>query len=334
MGTSPRDAERGFMKAVVLDRYGPPEALELAEIPKPEPGAGEVLLEVRAASVNAGDRHLMRGEPVVVRLMFGLRKPKVRVLGTDVAGRVAALGLGVTRFRVGDEVFGDLSASGFGSFAEYAKASEGSLALKPGNLSFDEAAVVPSACLTALQGLRDHGELQAGQRVLVTGASGGVGGFAVQLAKLFGAEVTALSSAAKLEHVRSLGADRVLDYRQQDVTHLAERFDLILDAAAYRPPGEYRRVLSPRGRYILVGGEVRRLFQVMLFGRLMAGRGQQFRTFAVKPGREDLQFLKELLEAGELKPMLERSFPLTDAAEAVRHLEAGRARGKVGISVS
>ena len=325
-------AER-VMKAVTLDRYGPPEVLKLADIPRPEPSAGEVLVEVRAASVNAGDWHLMRGEPFVVRLMFGLTKPKVRVLGTDVAGRVLALGPGVTRFRVGDEVFGDLSASGFGSFAEAATAAEDALVLKPVNLSFADAAAVPSAGLTALQGLRKHGGLKAGQRVLVTGASGGVGGFAVQLAHAFGAEVTALSSASKAGYVSSLGANQVLDYRKQDVTRLPERFDLILDAAAFRPPRDYARILSQQGRYVLVGGASRWLFQVMLFGRFLARGSQQFKTFIAKPVQDDLLLLHDLLETGKLKPAIDKSFPLAETAEAVRALESRQVRGKVVVTV-
>ncbi len=249
------------MKAMVITKYGPPDVLELQEVAKPAPKDDEVLIKVRAASVNAGDWHLMRADPFLVRLMYGLSKPNIKILGSDVAGQVEAVGQNVTQFSLGDEVFGDLSESGLGAFAEYVCAPEHALALKPATLTFEEAAATPLAAVTALQGLRDHGHIRAGHKVLINGASGGVGTFAVQLAKHFGTEVTGVCSTKKAEMVRSLGADHVIDYIKEDFTQKGERYDLILGIGGYHALTEYKRALHPEGRYVMTGGATKQMFQ-------------------------------------------------------------------------
>jgi NADPH:quinone reductase-like Zn-dependent oxidoreductase len=319
------------MKAIVSEKYGSPDVLKFEEIQTPIPGDNEVLIKVQAAAANAGDWHLLRGEPFLVRLMFGLLKPKIKILGADVAGQVEAVGANVTQFQPGDEVFGDLSDSGFGAFAEYVVAPEDAVALKPTGLTFEEVAAVPSAATTALQGLRDQGQVQSGKKVLVNGASGGVGSFAVQIAKSFGAEVTGVCSTRNVDMVRSLGADHIIDYTQQDFTQNGHRYDLIIDAAAYRPISDNERVLSSEGIYVMVGGATARLFQVML--RSMTGN-KKVATFIKKTNQKDLIFLKELLEAGKVAPIIDRRYPLNEAPEAIRYLEKGHARGKVVITVN
>ena len=322
------------MKAIVCPRYGSPDVLRLEEVAKPTPGDDEVLVAVQAAAVAAGDWHLLRGEPFLVRLMFGLFKPKRGLLGSDVAGRVEAVGRDVQGFKPGDEVFGDLSGSGFGAFAEYVCAPEKALAPRPEGLTFEEAAAVPVSAVTALQALRDEGQLQAGQQVLVNGASGGVGTYAVQIAKAFGADVTGTCSTSKLDLVREIGADHVVDYTKQDVTQSGRQYDLILDAAAYRSLADYKRVLRPGGVYVLVGGATARLFQAMLLGPLMSKKGERkMGGLMAKPNQEDLLVMKDLLEEGQVKPVIDRRFPLSETADAIRYLEAGKARGKVVITV-
>jgi len=322
------------MKAIVCTKYGSPDVLQLQEVEKPMPKENEVLIKIHAASVNAGDWHLMRADPFLIRFMFGLLKPKHDVLGADIAGQVEAVGSNVTQVRPGDEVFGDLSGSGFGAFAEYVAVPEDAVALKPARLTFEQAGAVPSAALTALQGLRDQGEIQAGQNVLVNGASGGVGTFAVQIAKALGAEVTGVCSTRNLEMVRSLGADHVIDYTQEDFTQNGRRYDLILDAAAYRSISDYRHSLSPQGNYILVGGSTTQLLQVMVMGPWLSRKGgQRFGTFVKQSTQQDLAFVKDLLEAGKVVPAIDRRYPLPEVPDAIRYLEKGRARGKVVISV-
>lgn len=311
------------MKAAVRSRYGPPEVIRVEDAPQPTPGEGEVLVEVHAASVNAADWHLLRGDPFLVRLTSGLRTPKQRILGADIAGRVAALGPHVHEFEAGDEVFGDLSASGFGAFAEYVSVPAQALVHKPANLTFEEAAAVPLAAITALQGLRDNGGIRSGQRVLITGASGGVGSFAVQLAKNFGAHVTGVCSGGKIDFVRSLGADEVIDYIAEDFTTRPERYDLIFDAGAFRPVLATRRALAPGGSYVMVGGANGPMMQALLMGR----------AFLAKPNREDLTTIKELIEAGSLRPVVDEVFPLQRVPEAIAYMEAGKVRGKVVIRV-
>ena len=323
------------MKAIVQERYGPPESLSLQEIETPRPAAGEVLVRVRAASANAGDWHLMRADPWFIRFMSGLWKPKHRVLGSDVAGVVVALGPGVTRYKPGDEVFGELSSCGFGAFAEYVCVPEQVLAPKPPRISFDEAAAVPVAGLTALQALRDKGHIQAGKTVLVHGASGGVGSFAVQIAKSFGADVTAVCSTRNLSLVRSIGADRVVDYTKEDVTRNGRTFDLILDTAAYRSVRAYQRVLRPHGIYVMVGGSTARMFQLLLAGRWLERLGHgKLEFFLMKSNANDLELLHSLVENGTLSPVIDRRYALQHTADAIRYLEAGRARGKVVIRMN
>jgi len=320
------------VKAVVAQSYGPPDVLRLEEVERPAPEDDEVLIEVHAAGVNAADWHLLRADPPLVRLMgFGLFKPKNEILGADVAGRVEAIGSDVTHFSPGDEVFGDLSACGHGGFAEYVCAPEDALATKPSNLSFEEAAAVPLAAVTALQGLRDEGGIQAGQKVLIVGASGGVGTFAVQIAKAFGAEVTGVCSTSKVDLVRSIGADHVLDYTQEDFAE--GRYDLILDAGAHRSLFDCRRALEPDGTYVQVGGSTGRLFEAMLVGPLLSAiDGRTMGNMMTKPDRDDLLAICELVEAGEVTPAIDRRYPLAEVPEAIRYVEDGRARGKVVVT--
>jgi NADPH:quinone reductase-like Zn-dependent oxidoreductase len=322
------------MQATVYTEYGSPDVLKSEEVTTPTLGDNEVLIQIHAAAVNAGDRHLMRGDPLMIRLTAGLRKPKHQILGADVAGRVAAVGRNVLQFQPGDAVFGDLSDSGFGAFAEYVAAPAHAVARKPVRMTFEEAAAVPSAAMTALQGLRDHGQIQSGQKVLINGASGGVGTFAVQIAKALGAEVTGVCSTRKVDMVRSLGADHVIDYQQEDYTRNVQRYDIILDAAAYRSLADNQRALAPKGIYVLVGGSGAQFLQVMMLGRWRSKKhGQQFRTFVKHPTQQDLTLVKELLEAGRIAPIIDRCYPLREATEALRYLESGHARGKVVITV-
>jgi len=322
------------MQAIVYHTYGSPDVLKLEEVQKPVPQDGEVLVKVIAASTAAGDWHLLRAKPFLVRFMYGLLKPKHPILGSDMAGRVEAVGSNVTQFQPGDEVFGDLSACGFGAFAEYVVAPENALALKPANMTFEQAAAVPVSGVTALKGLRDHGPIQPGQKVLINGASGGVGTFAVQIAKAFGAEVTAVCSTGNLEMARALGADHVIDYTQEDFTQNGERYDLILAANGYHPLSAYQRALSPQGTYVMTGGSTAQMFEAMLLGPWRSRKGgQKLGNLLAKPDQKDLMFMKELLEAGRVTPVIDRRFPLRDVADAIRYVEAGHAKGKVVITV-
>ncbi len=322
------------MKATVFTQYGSPDVLHLEEVEKPAPRDDEVLVKVHAASVNAADWHLMRGEPFPARLAFGFPKPKYKILGADISGRVEAVGGNVTRFQPGDEVFGDLSGCGFGGFAEYVCASEDALALKPANISFEEAAAAPMAAVTALQGLRDKGRIQQGQKVLINGASGGVGMFAVQIAKSFGAEVTGVCSMRNLNMARSIGADHVIDYTKEDFTQNAQRYDLILAVNGYHPLADYKRALSPEGIYVMTGGSNAQLFQAMLLGPVMSMTGsKKMGNTMAKPNKKDLALLAELLETGKVVPVIDRRYPLREVPEAIRHLEEGHARGKVVITL-
>jgi NADPH:quinone reductase-like Zn-dependent oxidoreductase len=320
------------MKAIVRETYGSPEVLHLDEVPLPTVGDGDVLVRVRAASVNAGDWHLLRGTPLPFRLVAGLRKPKFKIIGNDIAGYVEAVGPNVSKFRPGDEVFGELSRCGFGAYAEFASAPEKALALKPANLSFEEAAAIPTAGCTALQGLRQGG-IERGQRVLINGASGGVGTFAVQIAKTFGTEVTAVCSTRNVDAVRSIGADYVLDYSKDDFATLGQRYDLILAANGDRSIWDYRRALSAEGTYVMTGGSNRQLTHALLFGPLLSMGRQKLGNLLMKPNQADLLFLKSLCEEGKARPMIDRRFPLSEASAAVRYVEEGRARGKVVITI-
>lgn len=323
------------MRAIVQTEYGSADVLRLEDVDKPVVPDNGVLVRVYAASINAGDWHLMRGTPFLARLMFGgLLKPKIKILGFDVAGGVEAVGKDVTQFHLGDDVFGDLSECGFGAFAEYVCATESALVLKPSNISFEQAATVPGAALTALQALRDLGQIQPGQKVLINGASGGVGSFAVQIAKAFGAEVTAVCSTKKMDMVRAIGADHIIDYTQVDVTKNGQHYDLILDAAAYRSVFDYRQVLTTEGTYVLVGGSTARLFQVIFFGALISRIiRRQVKCLTAKPNQADLAILKDLLAAGKIVPWIDRRYNLSEVPAAIRHLEQRQVVGKVAISV-
>ena len=324
------------MKAIVQTEYGSPDVLSLQEIDKPLVTANGVLVQVRATSVNAGDWHLMRGDPFLTRLIFGgILKPKIKTLGMDIAGIVKAVGKDVTQFQIGDEVFGDLSECGFGAFAEYACATEAALSLKPTNISFEQAATVPGAALTALQGLRDCGRIRSGQKVLINGASGGVGSFAVQIAKALGAEVTAVCSTHKIEMIRSIGADHIIDYTQTDITGNGQHYDLILDAAAYRSVFEYAPILKPNGTYVLIGGSISRLFQVLLFGSVISRiMRRKLKCLMAKPNRSDLIILKEMIETGKIVPFIAQTYSLSEVPTAISQLEQRQVKGKIVISLN
>ena len=324
------------MQAIVYHNYGSPDMLNMEEVQKPAPKEGEILVKVVAASTAAGDWHLLRADPFLVRFMYGLLKPKYKILGSDVAGRVEAVGRNVTHFQPGDEVFGDLSLSGFGAFAEYVTAPEQALALKPTNLTFEEAAAVPVSAVTALLGLRE-GKIQAGQKVLINGASGGVGTFAVQIAKAFGAEVTAVCSTGKVELVRSLGAHHVIDYTKEDFTQNGQQYDLIFCAVGNRSLKDYKRALKPQGACVIAGFTgLGLLFQHMILGpRQSQVGGQRVGLMAtVNSTKTDLVFLHELLQAGKVVPVIDKCYPFKEVPDALRYLETGRARGKVVITVA
>jgi NADPH:quinone reductase-like Zn-dependent oxidoreductase len=322
------------MKAVVYTTYGPPDVLQLQEAQKPTPKDGEVLIKVHAASINASDRFLLKGSPLFLRFTSGLRRPKSTILGADIAGRVEAVGQNVREFRPGDEVFGDISGCGRGGFAEYVCAREDALVSKPSNIAFEAAAAVPMAAVTALQGLRSKGQIQPGQKILVYGASGGVGTFAVQLAKAFGAEVTAVCSTRNVDMARSIGADHIIDYAREDFTKSGRRYDLILAANGHHTLKAYKRALTPNGACIVTGGSMTQIFQALLLGPLVSMAGSNtMGSLASQPNTNDLAFIKGLLEAGKVIPMIDRCFPLSEAAEAFRYLEATPARGKVVITV-
>jgi NADPH:quinone reductase-like Zn-dependent oxidoreductase len=317
------------MKAIVYTEYGPPEVLQLKEVERPVPRDDEVLVKIHAASANAADWHLMRAEPFLARLENGLLKPKNTKLGADVAGRVEGVGRNVTQFQAGDEVFGSMPLNELGTFAEYLCALEDALALKPARLTFEQAAAVSLAAFTALQGLRDKGQIQPGQKVLINGASGGVGTFAVQIAKSYGTEVTGVCSTRNLDLVRSIGADHVIDYTQEDFTRNGQHYDLIFDAVGNRSISDYQRALSPNGICSVAGfTSLSRLFQVMFLGGKKIGLMQ-----TAKANKKDLVIIQELLEAGKVVPVIDRSYSLSEVPEAIRYLETGHARGKVVITV-
>lgn len=323
------------MQAIAQTEYGSPDVLTLQEVDKPVPQAHEVLVRVRAASVDAGVWHLMRGTPFLIRLIFGgLRKPAIAILGAAMAGQVEAVGAAVTQFKPGDEVFGDLSESGFGAFAEYVCAPETALVLKPTHVSFEVAAAVPVSGLAALQALRDLGQVQPGQRVLVNGSSGGVGSFAVQIAKQLGAEVTGVCSPQKAAMVRSLGADHILDYTQADPTQPGQTYDLIIDAAAYRSFFAFLPALNPGGTYVMVGGSTAGFFQTMLIGPWTGKiRDRQVKCLTSTPNQEDLQALSDMLESGQITPYIDRTYPFQEVPQAIRQLEQRQVQGKLVISI-
>jgi NADPH:quinone reductase-like Zn-dependent oxidoreductase len=324
--------EEDFMKAIVRTQYGPLEVLQFADVTKPTPQDNEVLIKLGAASVNPLDLFHMKGAPWN-RLIPGLRTPKHPVIGCDIAGRVEAVGKHAKQFQPGDKVFGVTGFAG-GGFAEYVCAPEEKLALMPANSSFEDTAAVPIAALTALQGLRDKGGIQPGQKVLIDGASGGVGTFAVQIAKSFGAEVTAVCSTRNVDTARSIGADHVIDYAEEDFTKSGQRYDLILAANAYHSIFDYRRALSQNGIYVMVGGGWIQILQTLLLGPLLSLIGsKKMRFFIAKIDKKDLVLLENLLEAEKVVPIIARRYPLSDVAEATRYLEEGHAQGKVAITV-
>jgi NADPH:quinone reductase-like Zn-dependent oxidoreductase len=324
------------MKAVVYTQYGPPDVLQLGEVEKPVPAENEVLVKVYAAGVNYSNSAFVRGKPFLVRLMgAGVRTPKYKILGSEIAGRVEAVGKSVKQFQPGDEVYGDLSDCGRGGYAEYVAVPESALASKPANITFEEAAGVPETSVVALQGLRDKGMIQAGQKVLIVGASGGIGTFAVQIAKSFGAEVTGVCSTRNLELVRSIGADHVIDYTRQDFSQNGLRYDLILATAGYRPISDYVRALKPNGAYVVTGGALAQVFQPMFLGPWISIiQHKKIGNLILKINQADLAFMKELIEAGKVKPVIDRCYPLAEIAEALRYYEAGHARGKVVLKVN
>jgi NADPH:quinone reductase-like Zn-dependent oxidoreductase len=319
------------MKAIVYHNYGSPDVLKYEEIEKPTARDDEVLIKVRAASVNPVDR-LFRGSPYMIRILTGLRKPKNTRVGVDVAGHVEAVGRNVTQFKPGDEVFGACR----GAFAEYACASESAIVIKPDNATFEQAASVPVAAMTALQGLRDKGRIQSGQKVLINGAAGGVGTFALQIAKSFGAEVTGVCSARNLEMIRSIGADCVIDYTRENFTKGAQRYDLIFDCVGNHPLSAIRRVLNPNGRCILVRGPSKvwgiltRALKELVLSRFVS---QNFVMFIAKRSKEDLTIMRELIEAENVTPVIDRRYSLSETPDAIRYLEEGRAQGKVVITL-
>ncbi len=324
------------MKAITYTQYGPPDVLKLQDVEKPTPKDDEVLVKIHAASVNALDWHLLTADIFLIRVSGeGMFKPKRSRLGADMAGRVEAVGSAVTQFKPGDAVYGDIEPFGSGAFAEYTAVPAKALAPKPPTLTFAEAAALPVAALTALQGLRDVGKIQAGQRVLINGASGGVGTFAVQIAKAFGAEVTAVCSTRNVEQARALGADHVIDYTQTDFTQNGQQYDLIFAANGYHPLSAYKRALAPGGIYVMAGGKTKQIFDVMLWGWWHSRGGDKKLTNVMAHASvPDLLTLNELVAAGKVKPVVDRRYPLSQTADALRYLGEGHARGKIVIDVA
>lgn len=319
------------MKAIVYTKYGSPDVLQLKDVEKPSLKDDEVLIKIFAASINAYDWHFLTADIFLIRFMGGgLFKPKDTRLGADVAGRIENVGRNVKQFKPGDEVFGIVK----GAFAEYACTPKSALALKPINASFDQAAALPMAAITALQGLRDEGQIRAGQKVLINGASGGVGTFAVQIAKSFSAEVTAVCSTRNLEQARSIGADYVIDYTKENFTKKGQQYDLVFAANGYHSLSAYKRALTPKGIYVMAGGTMAQIFQSMLFSSVMSEKdGRKMGGVSAKPNQTDLVYLKELYEAGKVRSVIDRRYPLSEAAEALRYLGEGHARGKIVITM-
>jgi NADPH:quinone reductase-like Zn-dependent oxidoreductase len=324
------------MQAIIQNEYGSPDRLELKEIDRPVVNDDQVLVRVHAASVNPLDWHFMRGTPRFGRLVMGLRKPKNKVLGADMAGRVEAVGKEVTQFQPGDEVIGDSFEHGLGAFAEYVSIAETAIVLKPTGVSCEDPAAMPTAAVTALQGLRDKGKIQPGQKVLINGASDGVGTYAVQIAKSFGAEVTGVCSTKNVEMVRSIGADHVIDYTREDFTQNGQGYDLVIDAVGNRSVSDLKRALSPGGTCVIIGfTSLGLLFQAAFLGAWMSLVGSKKIGLmgSVKPNQKDMDFMKDLVDSGEVTPVIDKRYPLSEVAEAIRYLEDGHVRGKVVITV-
>lgn len=322
------------MKAIVHEKYGPPDVLRLEKVPKPVPAHDEVLVEIHASAVNSGDWRSVQGKPVLIRLQAGIFKPNKRMIGADMAGRVIEVGASVTQFKVGDEVFGDLSSCGYGAFAEFVAVPESAIYFKPKNLSFLEAAAVPETGAVALYSLVEMGHVQPGQRVLVVGSSGGIGTFAVQIAKAYGAVVTAVCSMRNIELVRSLGADHVIDYTRMDFTNTGEQWDLIVASAGYHSPKEFKQALSPTGTCVVAGGDLKQLFQMMLAGkRRSEPEGRTLTYLSHHPVKDELVTLAALVEEGKLKPVINSVYPLVQVPEAIAEYGKGKSRGKIVIEI-
>lgn len=321
------------MKAIVYERYGPPEVLELKEVEKPTPKEDELLIKVHAASVNDWDWGLVRGKPFVIRMINGLLKPKNKIPGVDIAGKVEVVGRKVKKFQPGDDVFGDISECGFGGFAEYVCVRENALALKPANMTYEEAATIPHAAMLAVQGLIDKGKIQQGQKLLINGAGGGVGTFGVQIAKLYGVEVTGVDSSDKFDMMRSMGFDHVIDYKQEDFTKNGKQYDLILDAKTNRSVFDYARSLSPNGNYVTVGGSLGRLFQALLLAPLISVfRKKNISILGLKPNK-DLAYMNKLFEEGKVKCVIDGPYKLSEVPKALRYFGEGKHKGKVVITI-
>lgn len=322
------------MKAIISNKYGPPDVLELKEVEKPVLEDNHVLVKIHAASVNYGNLVLLRGEPFLARVAFGLFKPKYTIPGGDIAGIVEEVGKDVEQLQPGDEVFGDLSGCGWGAFAEYVSVPEHVLAKKPDNISFEEAAAAPMAAATALQGLRDKGKIQPGQKVLIHGASGGVGTFAVQIAKAFGAEVTGVCSTGNIDILKSIGADHIVDYKKENFIQNMQRYDLILGVNGHQSISVYKRALNPNGIFVHVGGSGAQMFQAMTLGPFISMTGsKKMGSFLQRTNQKDLLLIKELLEAGKVRSIIDRYYKLNEVPEAFTYFEEGHAKGKVVITV-
>ncbi|RFB12673.1 NAD(P)-dependent alcohol dehydrogenase [Bacillus sp. HNG] len=322
------------MRAIISEKYGSPDTLKLREVATPIPKGNQVLARVHASSINYSNLVLLRGKPLPVRLAFGLRKPKYLIPGGDMAGIVEAIGENVTQFQVGDEVYGDISSSGWGTFAEYVAVDEKALALKPSNLLFTEAAAVPMAAMTALQAIRDKGKVKPGQEVLVHGASGGVGTFAVQIAKAYGAQTTAVVSTRNVDIAKSLGADHVIDYKKEDIKNLEKTYDVIFGVNGSQPISTYKRLLKENGVFIHVGGAESQMYQSMTIGAWYSMTGKKkFIPFLQRPKQEDLIVMKKLIEEGKVKPVIDRSYSLNDVPKAFEYFEEGHSQGKVVITI-
>src|SRR5215204_2609377 len=320
------------MKAIVYTKYGPPEILQLKEVARPTPKNDEVLIKVQAVSVNRSDWEGLRGKPLYARL-GGLLRPRQQRLGSDIAGRVQMVGRNVSRFQPGDEVFGDILPR-LGGFAEYVCAPENRLALKPASMTFEQVAAIPQSAVIALQGIRDKGQVQLGLKVLINGAGGGAGAVALQLAKMYGAEVTGVDNTGKLDFMRSLGADHVIDYTREDFTKNGKQYDLILDIVAHRSVFAYKRALRSNGRYFLAGGSVATMLQILFLGPWISMiESKKVRILAVKPSLKDMVYMTELCEAGKVTPVIDKTYPLSEVPEAIGYVGDGHAQGKVVITV-
>lgn len=322
------------MKAIVCEKYGSPDVLKLKEVKKPVPAENQVLVKIHSASINFGNLVLLKGKPFLARFAFGLTKPKYSIPGGDIAGTVEAVGKDVKQFKTGDEVFGDLSGCGWGGFAEYAAVPESALALKPANISFEEAAATPMAAVTALQGLRDKGKIKPGHKILIYGASGGVGTFAVQIAKSFEAEVTGVCSTRNVEILRSIGADHIIDYTKEDFAQHEDCYDVVLGVNGSNSISVYKRVLKLDGNFVHVGGSESQLYQTLFLGPFISMTGsRKISSLLQRANQEDLHVIKDLLESGKVKPIIDKRFTLSEAAEAFTYFQEGHAQGKVVITI-